>query len=207
MWACLGSNLLLYGGTCCSLVALWSWTKGFPLAFAWWEVCLLVSHQVNLGCLGITWYLIYVLCSCCQYLHFLCKLSNLACRKLVRINTTVIDGLWCKFISRKTTKDVMMQDVCSFLRIFSKTDWSMYSIVQLIHWFIALMEAFKQVKPGSNFIGLWLAKFIILGPDCILVYSSSWQAPGNILIHTKVTTPWYNFFAFLWLGEHCKLTM
>ena len=89
VWACLGSNLLLYGGACCSLVTPWCWLKGLPPAFAWWEVCLLVSHQVDLGCLGITCYLLDVLHSCFGCFHLLCKLPDLACREPVKVNTAV----------------------------------------------------------------------------------------------------------------------
>ena len=48
VWACLGSDFLLYGGTCfCSLVYC-LWLGGLDLKalfmFAWWEVCTLVPH-------------------------------------------------------------------------------------------------------------------------------------------------------------------
>ena len=84
--------------TCGSLVTLWSWLKGFPRAFACWEVCLLVSHQIDVSCLGIICYLLDVPCSCFGSFHLLCKLPDLAWRELVKVNTAVIDGLWYKLI-------------------------------------------------------------------------------------------------------------
>ena len=84
------------------------------------------------------------------------------------INTTIIDGFWHKFfIFQEKPKDVMMQDVCSFLWVFSKTHLSLYSIVPFIYRSVTLAEACKQVKSCSNLIHLRLAKLFILGPNGI----------------------------------------
>ena len=69
VWACLGSNFFLYGGTCwCSLeyhcVTGWAWLEGvFLLVLSWWEVCTLMSHQMDLGCLVVTCNLFDVTCA------------------------------------------------------------------------------------------------------------------------------------------------
>ena len=163
-------------------------------------------HQIDLGYLGVTCNLFNVMHCCLWCLYFLCNLSNFACRKLVKINTTVIDGFRHKFfICQEKPKNVMMQNVCSYLWIFSKTHLSLYSIVPLIHRFVALVKACKQVKSGSHFICLGLAKIFILGPNCVQVKFISWQAPWNILIYNKVTTPCYNFLVLLWLISWSEL--
>ena len=121
---------------------------------------------------------------------FFCKLPGSAHRKLVKIYATVIDGFRHKFIIlQEKPKDVTMQDGCSFMWVFSKTPLSLYCIVLLIYRFVTLAEACKQVKSCSNLLHLRLAKIFILSPNCIQAKLFSGQAPGNILIHPKITTP------------------
>ena len=97
-----------------------------------------------------------------------------------------------------------MQDTCSFWWVFGKTHLCLYNIVPLIYTTIALSEACKQVKSGPNFIGLWLAKIFILGPYCIQAKIFCGQAPGNILIHSKISTPCYDFLELFRLRLHGK---
>ena len=130
-----------------SLVTLWLWLEGFPLAFAWWNICSLVPHQIDLSCLLVTWYLLDVSHSCLGCFHLLSKLPHFACWELYKINTPVIDGLGHKlFIFQEKPKDVMVQDICSLLWISSKTYLSLYSILPFIHWSITLVKAFKQLN-------------------------------------------------------------
>ena len=194
--------------TCILLMTGWSLLESFSLVFAWWEVCPLMYHQIDFSHLGVTCNLLDVICCCLWILHFLCKLPDFAYRKPLKINTTVIVGFRHKFfIFQEKPKDVMMQDVCSFLWVFIKTHLSLYKILLLIQWSVALVKACKQVKPCSHFICFGLEKIFILRPYCVQAKFISWQAPGNILIHTKVTTPCYSFLALLWLRKHCKLTI
>ena len=51
-----------------------------------------------------------------------------------------------------------MQDTSCFWWEFGKRHLSLNSIISLINWSISLSEACHQVKSGSNFIGLSLAK-------------------------------------------------
>ena len=44
-------------------------------------------------------------------------------------------------IFQEKPKDVMMQGVCSFMWVFSKTHLSLYNIVPLIHIAVTLVEA------------------------------------------------------------------
>ena len=78
--------------TCIPLVIGWSWLESFFFVFALWEVCLLVSHQIDLSHLGVTSNLFDVMHSLFWCLQFLCKLPDLACKKLIKINPTVIDS-------------------------------------------------------------------------------------------------------------------
>ena len=162
-----GWHLLLL--TCIPLVTGWSWLERlFLLVLAWWEVCALMSHQIDLGHFGVTCNLFDVIHSCLRCLHLLCKLSDYACRKLNKIYYTVIDGFWHKFlILQVKPKDVTMQDVFSVWWVFSETHLCLYSIVPLIYRSVTLVEACKQVKSCSNFICLGLAKLFILRPNGI----------------------------------------
>ena len=92
-----------------------------------------------------------------------------------------------------------MQDTCCFWWVLGKRPLCLYSIVPLIYRMIALSEACKQVKSGPYFIGLWLAKIFILGPNCILAKMFCGQAPGNIFIYSKISRLHYDFLALLML--------
>ena len=138
--------------------------------FTWLEFCPLMSLQIDLCHLRVTWNLLDVMHCCLQCLHLLYKLPDFDCRYLVKINTTVIDGFRHKFlIFQEKPKNVTMQDVCSFLWVFSKTYLSVYSIVPLIHRSVVLMKACKEVKSCSHFICLGLEKIFILRPNCAQV--------------------------------------
>ena len=96
-------NLLF---TYLSLDTLWSLLEGFPLAYAWWKICSLVSHQIDLGYLLVSCLLLDVSCSCLGCFHLLC-LPNLACRELDKVNTALIEGLRHKlFIFQEKPKDI-----------------------------------------------------------------------------------------------------
>ena len=205
VWACLGSyflllewNLLVF--TWILLVTGWSWLERlFLLVLPWWEVCLLMSHQIDLGHFGVTCNLFDVKCCGLWNLHFLCKLPDFACRKLFYTYTAIMYGFGYKlFILQEEPQYVMMQDVYSFFWVLGKL------LVLVLHCTtlyrsVPLSEACKQVKSGSYFICLWLAKIFILGPYCIQAEVICRKAQGNILIHHKITTPSYDFLAFLWL--------
>ena len=92
---------------CIILVTGWSRLyKGLSLlVLACWEVCMLMSHQIDLSHLGVTSHLLDVPGSCLRTLHLLCKLPDLACRKLVQVYVAVINCLWDKlFIFQGKTK-------------------------------------------------------------------------------------------------------
>ena len=101
----------------------------------------------------------------------------------------------------------MMQDVCIFLCVLGKRHLCSYCIVPLIYRSVTLSEACKQVKSCSYFIPLRLAKIFILTPYSIQAEVIHRQPPGNILMHSKINTPRYDFFAFLSLRKDCKFTI
>ena len=65
--------------------------------FAFWEICLLVPHQIDLCHLGVTCHLSDVSGSHLWALHFLSKLPDLTCWELVKIYVDVIYGFRNKF--------------------------------------------------------------------------------------------------------------
>ena len=91
----------------------------------------------------------------------------------------------------------LCHDLCCFWGVFSQIDLSLYYIILFIHASIALPEACKQTKVGAHFIGLWFAQFLIFSPDCVKIEVFIWQAPGHILVHTKIPTPSNHFLALL----------
>ena len=129
-------------------------------------------------------------------LCFLGKLPQLACWKLLQIYIIIIDGFDNKLlIFKEKTENVSMQDTCRFLWVICKRHLSLICIVPLNNSPIALSEACQQVKSGSNFIGLWLAKIFILGPHDFQAEIFCGQASWHILIHSKISTPHYDFLA------------
>ena len=93
----LGINALLVTMlpvTCIILVSGWSrLNKWLLLVLAWWEVCALMSHQIDLSYLGVTCHLLDVSGGCLWTLHLLCKMPDLACRTLGQIYINVVDCL------------------------------------------------------------------------------------------------------------------
>ena len=131
-----------------------------------------------------------------QWLHLFIKLPIFACRKLLQIYVTIIDGLGNKFSSlRKKQENISMQENCSFCWVLGKRHLGPYIIVPVIYRMITLSESCRQVNSGPHFIGLWLAKIFMLGPNCIQAEIFYRQAPWHILIHSKVSTPHYDFLA------------
>ena len=80
-----GWHLMLIVITWIPLVTLWSGLERFTflLVLAWWEVCSLMSHQIDMAFLGVTCNLLFMMCSSLWCLHFLCKLPDFAGRKLL----------------------------------------------------------------------------------------------------------------------------
>ena len=192
------------------LVAPWSRLERllFPLALAWWEVCSLMSHQIDLWCLGFTCNLFNMMYRSFRCLHLFCKLPDFACRNLLQIYIAIIYALGNKlFIFQKEPEYISMQDTCCFWWVLGKRHLCLYCIVPLTYWSISLSEACKQVKSCSDFICLWLAKIFILGPNFIQAKIFCRQTPGNILIHSKISTPHYDFLALLRLMKHCKFAI
>ena len=69
----------------------------------------------------------------------------------------------------KNQKNVTMQDLCSLKGVPGQIDLSLYSVVPLIHAFVALAEACKEVTVSHDFIGLWLAELFKSVPYCFQV--------------------------------------
>ena len=190
--------------TCYSFVTGWSWLESFSLLFVG-------GRSVNSCLIRLIWapWGHFQLAWCDALLPLTLPFSLQAawlwlqetCQDLYYCHWWFLDSI---LIFEDKPKDVMMQDVCSFLWVFSKTHLSLYSIVPLIHRSVALAKACKKVNPCSHFIGFGLQKSSYLDQ---IVKFIGWHATWNILIHTKVTTSCYNFLALLWLRKHCKLTI
>ena len=91
------------------------------LVLACWEVCTLMPHQIGLSHLGVTCHLLDVPGRHLWALHFLCKLPDLACRKLVQVCVAVINylGRWIPPLSRKP-EDVPVKDLGCFWGYLAK---------------------------------------------------------------------------------------
>ena len=76
----------------------------------------LMSHQIDLSHLGVTCNFFNMMCCRLWCLQHLCKLPDFACRKLLQICITIIDGLVNKFfIFEKKNQNVSL---CKILAIF-----------------------------------------------------------------------------------------
>ena len=154
---CQSSSVTMLPVTCIVLLTGWSrFNKGLPLlVLACWEVCTLVSHQIDLSHLGIT----------CQLLS---KQPDLACQEPVKVYITVIDCLGDKlFILEEKPKDVSMKYLGCFWGVLSQSNLDLYCILPFISWLVSLLEACKQVKCSPEFIWLWLAELFIFFLDCV----------------------------------------
>ena len=108
--------------TCIILVTGWSrlhkWLP--PLVLTCWEVCALMSHQINLSCLVVICLLLAMPGSCLWTLYLLCKLPDLACGKLSRSMLLSLIVLETLFIFKEEPKDVPMKYLGSFWGYFAK---------------------------------------------------------------------------------------
>ena len=82
------------------LVTQWSWLESFSFVFAWWEVCLLISHQIDLSHLGITLQLAW----CAMLLPLMHPFSLPSCLTLLARN-----------LSRLTLLSLMVLDTNSVI--------------------------------------------------------------------------------------------
>ena len=209
VWAHLGSKLLLVGWhlllvTCILLLTGWSWLETLFLpVLAWWEVCALMSHQIDLGCLLGHLQLVW----CDVLLPFEASIFFKSWLTLLTGNFSRFMLLSLMvfrhelFILQDEPKDVMMQDICSFLWVFGKRTCACtalyHSSTDLLPW----QKLVSRLNPALTSFTWGLQK------SSYLVQFFSEQATGNILIHPKITTPSYNCFAFLWLRKLCKLAI
>ena len=156
--------------TCIILVTDWSrFHTGFSLlVLACWEVCALMSHQIDLSHLGVTCHLIDVPGSHLITLHLPCKLPDLVCRNLAQVYVAVINCLGDKFlIFQEKPNDVPVKDLGCFWGVLSQSSLGVYYIVPFINWLVSLLEACEQVKYSLDLIRLQLARFFKLFPNGI----------------------------------------
>ena len=156
--------------TCIILVTGWSKLhKGLHLlVLACWEVCALMSQQIDLSCLGVTCHLLDVPVGCLGTFHLLCKLPDLAWRTPVQVYVAIIDCLGDKlFILKEEPKDVPMKYLGCFWGVLNQIKLGLYCIVPFINWLVFLSEACKQDKSSPHFIWLGLAKLSKFFPNGI----------------------------------------
>ena len=80
-----GWHLMLIVFTLVPLVTGWSYLERmFLLVLAWWEVCSLMSHQIDLGHLGVTCNLFDVIC--CDVMAFEASIFLASCLTLLAGN-------------------------------------------------------------------------------------------------------------------------
>ena len=154
----------------CILVLHWPWLcLGLPLlVFSIWQFSVLVSHQVDLGILHFTCYLLDMSSSGLWAFIFLGKLVHLASWELVQVHTTFIYGLWNKFLLTQKKNQIYPCARSWLFQVGILWDWLVVVNCCTIHLhFGPLAEACKQVKPGLHLVGFRLAELFKLGPDCI----------------------------------------
>ena len=145
MWECCFC-LLFFGGRC----VLWCLMR---LTWAVWR-----SHATCLMCLAVDFEDSIFLAS------YLILLVGILFKTLFE-SLMVLETNSSSFMkNQKTSLCNILADSGGYLA----RDASLNCIVPLINWPIALSEACQQVKSGSNFIGLWLVKMFILGPNHFL---------------------------------------
>ena len=208
---------------CLSFVSfLWSGDLGLAkeflsLVLASLEVCVLMSHQTDMSKLWVTCHLLDMPGSCLWTLHFLCKLPDLACGKLVRSILLSLIVLETNSSSlRKNQKMSPWGILAVSWGVLSQSNLGRYCIVSFINRFVALPEASKQVKAGPYFIPLWLAELFIF-PQIVSSISSSldklhvtyWSIPKSPF---HAITFFYCFFLVTWqahtpVGSHTSSTI
>ena len=153
---------------CIILVNGWSrFHKRLLLLFACWEICVLVSHKINLCCLRVTCHLLDMPGGCLWTLHLLCKLPDLVCGKPVQVYVAIIYCLGDKlFIFKEEPKNVPVKHLGSLRGLLSQSNLDLDSIIPLIHWHVSLLEACEMIKPSPHFIWLRLAELFKLLPNC-----------------------------------------
>ena len=122
--------------TCIILMTGWSRLyKGFSLlVLACWEVCTLVPHEIDLSCLGFICHVLNVPGSYHLALHFLCKLPDFACGKLVQVYVAVINCLEDKLlIFQEKSKDIPCGGSWLFLGLLSQSNLGLYCIALFIN--------------------------------------------------------------------------
>ena len=102
--------------------------------FVWWEVCALVLHKINLNHLGVTCHLLDIPGGCLRTLHLLCKLPDLACRKLVEVYVAIINCLGEKcFIFQEELINVPVKYLGSLKALLRQGKLGLDSSIPLIH--------------------------------------------------------------------------
>ena len=115
------SLILVFFGV--PLLTPWSLLVGmlFPLGLAWWEVSSLMTVEISLSLFGVT-------CNCFDMssiwlwrFYFLGKLPHLTCRKLLKINITIIYGFGDKvLILLQITRIYLCARYLQFLLVLGK---------------------------------------------------------------------------------------
>ena len=137
--------------TCIILVTGWSRLyKGLPIhGLACWEVCVLMSHQIDLSYLGVICHLLDGPGCNLGTLHLLCKLPDLACGKPVQVYVAIIDCLGDKlFIFKEEPKDVPMKYLGCFWGYLAKATWVCIALT----CFLARSLKARQIWPSLHSI-------------------------------------------------------
>ena len=168
-----GSNLLKGGlWFLCSLgiplVTLWSRLVRmlFPLGFAWWEVCSLMPHKINLCHLGVTCNCFDVFSSWLWRFHLLGKLPppylQETCLKQCWESLMVLETNSSSF--KKNQKILQCKIPAVSGGYLARDTWACTALYHSPTEQLPCLEACQQVKSSSHPFGLWLAEIIKLGP-------------------------------------------
>ena len=161
--------------TCTILVTGWSRLyKGFPiLVLACWEVCALMSHQIDLSPQGSLAICLMCLVVILELSIFYASCLTLLVGNLSRSMLLSLIVLETNSSSFKKKKDVSVKDLGCFWGVLSQNNLDLYCIVPFINWLVSLPEVCKQVKSRPH--------FIYLGPFKTLHFFPKWYQSLNLL--------------------------
>ena len=195
-----------------SIILVTGWSRFHKrlllLGFAWWEICVLVSHQINLCHLGAACNLLDMSDSCLWTFHLLSKLPDLACWKIVKVHIAIIDYLGDKFFILKEEPKISLWNILAVSQgSLAKATWvwtALYHLpTELFPWWklvrrsnLALTSFDWGLQNSSN-----LSQPVSgVSSSVDKLQETYWSMPAKIAIPSNY------FLAFSSLRYHHKLT-
>ena len=169
-----------------------------------WECCCLVWGSVLWYLIRLTWATWGSLASClmCPVEDFEESIFLASCFTLLAENfsRSILESLMVletnSLSFRKNEKIFQCKILAASGEYLARDTWTWTALYHSSAEWLPCLKLVQQVKSGSNLIGLWLEKIFILGPNNLQTEIFCGQAPWHILIHSKISTPHYDFLSF-----------